>query len=107
MNEIRNAKITGTSLGFEGHGIMTCFLFLEWDGGGVGFGGYALENKDGITFIKATLGVVGVETWEELKGKYVRVEVGFGCRPSTGIGNLIKDEWLYPQEFFNECEGYE
>lgn len=115
MSEIINAKITGTSLGFEDHGIMTCFVFLEWEGGGVGFGGFGLDEWNdkkkertgtgtGLDFIKAIMEVVGVEKWEDLEGKYVRVDSGgWGCQ-IKGIGNLLKDDWLYPEEFFKEEE---
>jgi hypothetical protein len=116
MSEIHNAKITGTMLGFEDHGIMTCFVYLEWDGGGVGFGGYALDEWQGergangkrvgvaysLDFLKEIMEVVGVEKWEALEGKYIRVDSeGWGGK-ALGIGNLLKDKWFYPKEFFKE-----
>lgn len=111
MEGIVNAKITGTSLGFEDHGIMTTFVHLEWEGSGVGFGGYGLDKWDekkkerigtgvGLDFIKRILEVVGVESWEDLKGKYVRVDAGGWGSPVKGIGNILTEEWLYPEEFF-------
>lgn len=112
-SEIINAKITGTMLGFEDHGIMTCFIYLEMDGGGVGFGGYGLDEYDknkekrvgvgvGLDFIREIMEVVGVEKWEDLKGKYIRLDAeGWGGK-ALGIGNIMKDKWLYPEEFFNE-----
>ncbi len=105
MKEINNALISSTRLGFEGHGIFTFFLHLEWEGGGIGFGGYVLGGESGIAFIKATMDVVGVDNWEQLKGKYCRVETGGWGTGAAGIGNLLKDEWLYPKEFFNIKEG--
>lgn len=72
-----NAKIKSTMLGYEDHGILTCFLMLEQDGSGQGFGGYRLDaphNKPSIFtdfWIKKILWVVGVDKWEDLKGKYV------------------------------------
>ena len=44
MSEIKNARITRTTLGVEDHGILTAFLHLEGDGWGIGFGGYALDE---------------------------------------------------------------
>jgi hypothetical protein len=46
-----------------------------------------------------------VDSWEELKGKYIRVEVdGWGSGINT-IGNLMKDEWFNLKEFFSEKPG--
>lgn len=104
MEEIVNAKIVGTMLGIEDHGIMTSFLFLEWPGSGIGFGGYSLGGNSAVLFIRTILEVVGVEKWEDLKGKYVRVDLGGLGQPAKGIGNILKDDWLYPKEFFSECE---
>jgi hypothetical protein len=104
MSKIENAKITGTMLGIEGHGIMSSFIYLEFDGGGVGFGGYRLGGESGIAYIEEILNVVGVETWEQLKGKHVRVDSeGIGGK-ALGIGNIIKDKWLYHEEFFKRYE---
>lgn len=112
MSEIHNALITGTMLGFEDHGIMTFFIYLEWDGG-VGFGGYALDEYDkekqqrmgvgySLDLLKEIMDVVGVETWEKLKGKHVRVDSeGWGGK-ALGLGNLLKDEWIYPTVFFKQ-----
>ncbi len=100
--ETNNALITGTMLGIEGHGIMSSFIYLEWDGAGIGFGGYSLGGQSGIDYIKETLDVVGVDKWEDLKGKHVRVvSEGLGGK-SLGIGNIIKDKWLYHEEFFSK-----
>ena len=46
-----NAKIKSTKLGYEDHGILTCFLILEQESSSQGFGGYRLdapENKPSI-----------------------------------------------------------
>lgn len=104
MSEINNAQITDTMLGLEVHGCFTCFVFLEWEGSGIGVGGYVLGSTSGIDFIKEILSVVGVEKWEDLKGKYCRVETEGLGRPAKGIGNLLKDKWLYPKEFFEKYE---
>lgn len=115
MSEINNAKITGTMLGFEDHGIMTFFIYLEWDGAGIGFGGYALDQYDkaldrrvgvgySLDLLKEIMEVVGVEKWEDLKGQYVRVESeGWGGK-ALAIGNLLKDKWVNPEEFFKQYE---
>ena len=98
----RNARIESTMLGIEDHGIFTSFVYLEWESAGIGFGGYVLGGQSGIDFIKEILDVVGVGKWEDLKGKYVRVETDGLGSPCNGIGNILKDKWIYPKEFFNE-----
>ena len=113
MSEIVNCQIKSTSLGFMDRGIMTLWLHLEWPGAGIAFGGYALDefNKEADTrigvgvsldFIREILEVVGVEKWEDLKGKFIRLDAeGWGGK-ALGIGNLLEERWLYPQQFFIE-----
>lgn len=111
--EIHNAKITGTMLGVEDHGIMSSFVYLEWSGGGVGFGGYALDQYDkilekrvgapfGLDYIKEIMEVVGVSRWEDLKGKYVRVKSEGWGGTAVAIGNLLEDKWFEPKEWFKQ-----
>ena len=96
-----NAKITGTMLGFEDHGIFTWMIYLEWKGGGVGFGGYVIGGESGVDSIKEVLNTVGVEKWEDLKGKYVVVESeGLGGR-ALGIRNIIDEsKWFRIKQWF-------
>jgi hypothetical protein len=85
MREILNARITDTMLGYEDHGILTFSIFLDCGRYSTAFGGYCLDSYDnekkcrihskylGIS-IEKILKVAGVERWEDLKGKYVRLE---------------------------------
>lgn len=50
----------------------------------------------------ADIAVVGVAKWEDIKGHYVRVKQE--DRLVVGIGNIIKDKWFEPREFFKEIE---
>ena len=114
---IYNAQITDISLGYESHGILTFGLTLDIaNGTGVVFGGYALDEYDKETkkrycspyameVITQIMKVVGVSTWEECKGKYIRViSNGWGSK-ITKIGNLMKDEWFDIKEFFeSNCD---
>lgn len=109
MIETKNARILSTMLGTEDHGILTCWLHLEYDGSGQGFGGYALDapngkrNTDfkrigcawGMQLIKAILETVGVEKWEDLPGKYIRVMAEHS--KVHGIGHIIKENWFAPE----------
>ena len=109
--EIENARIKSTQLGIEDHGIFTFFLHLEYDGAGQGFGGYALDEWSkkaetrvgsglGIEMIRKILEVVGVDNWEDLPGKYIRVE-----HDNMGvyqIGHITKNKWFSPKELFTK-----
>lgn len=99
--ETRNAIIRETFLGMEDHGIMTAYLRLEWDGGGQSFGGYAfgsfsnpISSPFGMEFVRRVLDVVGVEQWEQLKGKHVRMRGDWS--KVEAIGNIVKDAWFDP-----------
>jgi hypothetical protein len=100
--EIKNAKIESTMLGFEDHGIFTCFLQLDYGGGGQGFGGYTLGGKYGSDFIKAILETVGVNEWEKLPGKHIRVKAE--RTKIHEIGNIIIDKWFNPSEILDKCD---
>ena len=109
--EIKNAIIESTSLGNEDHGIMTVWLCFNYEGFGQSFGGYSLDNYDekkdkrigtayGCEFIKRILEVVGVEKWEDLKGKHIRVKTT--PEKVLAIGNIIEDKWFDPEELVKE-----
>lgn len=99
--EIKNALIEKTMLGYEDHGIFTCFLSLKFDGGGQGFGGYRLDappkmlgTSFGIQFLGMILKTVGVESWEELKGKHIRIEADYS--KIKRIGHFMENRWFDP-----------
>ena len=111
--EILNAKITNTKLG-EDHGCLTANLFLEGDGWGCTFGGYCLDHwfsdvgkynsSDGYGAIIELMKTLEVESWEELMGKYVRVEIeGWGGN-IIKIGHLFKNKWFSWKDYFEEAK---
>lgn len=111
MSEIRNFKISATHLGYESHGIFTAYLALQSAGFGISVGGYALDEfidkkriitKKGAELIPRILDVVGVETWEQLAGQYIRVEDNGIGESISKIGNLIEDNWLDFDRFLKE-----
>ena len=96
-----NAIIGQTHIGYEDHGILTVWLFLESPGSSQGFGGFGCSTNASF-WIKRILDTVGVQTWEELKGKHVRVD---GTNDNiTGIGHIMKDKWFYPKKELSEVE---
>lgn len=102
-----NALIKSTMLGIEDHGIMTCYLMLQQSSAHQGFGGYGLDgpfneatkqrdpNKLCGFWVQRILETVGVEKWEDLPGKHIRVAGDY--HHITGIGHITDDKWFYPK----------
>lgn len=113
---IKNARITSTKLGREDHGIFTFVIYVEIQGGACcGIGCYALDcfDKDSekrifraesMEIISKILDVVGVDNWEDLKGKYIRIrDRGWGSTIDE-IGNLMDDKWVNIRHFFESIQ---
>lgn len=117
LDPIENGRITSVSISNEDHGCLTAWLYVEFNGGGCGFGGYKLGNADGGNLglkpgnqgdyaaeflVRCINTVTGWGKWEDLKGQPVRVlheGLGGGI---VAIGHFIKDEWFCPRvEFEN------
>ena len=103
--ELKNAMITGTKLSNEDHCVLSAWVYLDYGGSGQGFGGHALYNPDwknakDITglFIWRVMEVAGVENWDSLKGKTIRV-LGDSSHIEA-IGHILKDIWFYPEKEF-------
>jgi hypothetical protein len=114
--EIKNAQITRTMLGREDHEIFTFMIFVKCEGWECGVGGYALDyyNKElgervysakSLEAVSKLLDVVGVDKWEDLKGKYIRVKDNGWGSTIDEIGNLIENKWFNLREFFGNKEG--
>lgn len=111
---IKNAIIESTFLGREDHGIMTFEIYIRFDKGVCcGIGGYVLDFYDksskkrvcsskSMDAISKILDVIGVKNWEELPGKYIRIEDdGEWGSTIDKIGNIIEDKWFDLKEFFS------
>ena len=109
---IENAIIKKVSISMEDHACLTFHLTLDGGGWGVGYGGYCIghgylgsdhfsaENGSGLVAMMKIMDTVGVERWEDLEGKYIRVKTkGIGDRLTT-IGNIIEDKWFDIEDFF-------
>ena len=109
-DEERNAVIERTTLGIQDHGIFTFMLMMDCGSFHQGAGGYALDHNPahisgskrvateyGMAMIMAILRIVGVDTWEELPGKAIRLKIESGT--IVAIGNLLNDEWLHFKDF--------
>ena len=111
--EIENAKITSANLSMADHGILTLRLVLEGAGWGCVYGGYVLGkgylgadefegSAKGMESIMRIMDVVGVEEFNDLKGKIIRVAIkGWGDSVKI-IGNVISDKWFDIESFFKD-----
>lgn len=110
---IENAQITSTLLGYADRPVFTFSIGLTGQNWGCNYGERVLDEYDqdkkerladqkAMTVIPEILKVVGVKSWEELKGQYVRVELDQSSRTITKIGHLIDDVWLDLDAFFNK-----
>lgn len=111
--EIENARIDGVSLTMADNGCITYWVLLSGNGWGVNFGGICLGKGylkakefsaigEGLEAMMRIMDTVGVERWEDLKGRYVRI-VNPGIGKSVDIiGNIIEDKWFNQREFFEK-----
>ena len=114
---IENALITNVDLSMADHGCLTLVMTLEGDGWGAVYGGYCLGKgylgaKDdffdgsaaGMEYLMRIMDTVGVEKFQDLKGKYVRVAAKGRGSSVKIIGNIIKDKWFDAETFFADKE---
>ena len=112
LKKIVNAKITDVTISMADHDCLTFDIRLDGGSWGVSVGGYCIgkgylgakefsaENGGGLVAMMRIMDTVGVERWEDLKGKYCRVkDNGWGSTITT-IGNIIEDKWFDLGEFF-------
>lgn len=111
--EFWNAKITEASISMADHGCLTFTIFLEGSGRCCGFGGYSIgsgylgakefsASGDGLEAMMRIMDTVGVEKWEDLIGKYVRVVDPEWGGIVTCIGHVTKEKWFDIKEFFTK-----
>ena len=112
---IENALIANVDLSMADHGCFTLLMTLEGGGWGVVYGGYCLGkgclgadddffdgSAAGMEYLMRIMDTVGVERFQDLKGKYVRVAIkGWGSSVNI-IGNIIKDKWFDAETFFTD-----
>lgn len=115
--EIKNAIITDAKLFIEDHDILTFMVYINAGTFSCGIGGYALDqtvwagerfNSDmvrkaspaGLECMRKIMEVVGVTSWEDLPGKYIRCEDNGWGSTVDKIGNIVEDKWIDIREFF-------
>ena len=113
MNPPQNAKIISTMLGIENHDILSFYLYLDYGDSGQDAGGYALdawnptkEKRIGapksMELIRQIIELVGVEKWEDLPGKHIRVRADNS--QVYEIGHYLNDRWLNFTTFFRDTK---
>lgn len=114
--EYINAKVTGTQLGcLHDRGIMTFWIRLEFDGCGQGFGGYCLDNynqelddriQTALTgeMVYGILQALGLDSWEDIKGKYVRIAIDKKglSQKILGIGHIVNDKFFMVEDWLSK-----
>ena len=112
---IENALITNVDLSMADHGCLTLAMTLEGGCWSALYGGYCLGkgylgadddffdgSAAGMEYLMRIMDTVGVEKFQDLKGKYIRVATkGWGSSVKI-IGNIIKDKWIDAETFFED-----
>jgi hypothetical protein len=108
--EIKNAVIESAHLSFADRAFLDAWLKLDYGGTGQAFGGYTLYLPKKFSnhslkspaghFIYRVCEIAGVEDWDRLKGKTIRVRVENGL--IKAVGHIVKDDWFDPSLDF--CE---
>lgn len=110
--EIKNAVIESATITTGERGFLDCWLMLDYGGTGQGFGGYVLylpkswkhhEMKSPAGhFIFRAMEIAGVDSWDKLKGKTIRVKADMN--KVHAIGHIVKDDWFCPADDFKKEE---
>ena len=91
---IYNAHIKNTFLGVEDHGMFIWTVFVEYGEGSQQGYQRILASKieaEPVTIIRKLLEAVGVESWEQLKGRYCRVRLENGL--IRAMGHITREQW--------------
>lgn len=107
----KNAVIERASLTCAERDLLTAYLTLDYGGMGQCFGGYSLYLPKSFShyapegpnyaghFIARVMQIAGVEEWDKLLGKTIRVRCEW--TKVHAIGHIVKDDWFDPQRDFD------
>ena len=109
--DIENAKIESVDLSMADHGVLVLEMCLKGDYWGTIYGGYSLGHgyvgadsfegsAKGIESIMRIMDTVGVDRFQDLTGKYIRVITTCHGDPIRIIGNIIEDKWFNIETFY-------
>lgn len=94
MIEIKNAKIISTQLG-QGDRGWTFYINVGGERWGQGIGGFSLGGEYTDYVLKGIIKAVGVDNWEDLVGKNVRIKKQDGM--IIEIGHILEEKWFNPK----------
>lgn len=110
--EIKNAIIKSARITADDHGLLSCWLDLDYGGTCQGFGGYALylppsfshHKKESIGghFIWRCMEIADVEDWSKMPGRTIRAD----CEHTKvhAIGHIVKDDWFNPSQDYKDIK---
>ena len=108
--ETKNAIIEKATITCGDRGLLDCWLTLDYGGAGQGFGGYALYLPKSFDHhrlesvaghhIYRIMEVAGVDSWDKLKGKTIRVKCTW--EHVSAIGHIVKDDWFCPEDDYRQ-----
>lgn len=110
--EIKNAIIESSIITTKERGFLDAWIYVKYQGGGQGFGGYALYLPKSYShhsiesvaghFIFRSMEIAGVDEWDKMTGKAIRVKGS--CSHISAIGHIINDDWFCPTTDFEELK---
>ena len=109
---IKNVRITDVDISMADHNCLELRIVLEGNGWGFIYGGYSLGfgslnsvafegYAKGTEYIMRVMDVVGVEYFQSMKDKIIRVAISKN-KSIKIIGNIIEDKWFDPESFFDD-----
>ena len=116
--KIENAIIETADLSMADHGCLTLRMVIKGSCWGSVYGGYVLGHGyvgaavdyfdgsgDGMESIIRIMDIVGVNSFQDLENKYIRVcSKGRLGDTIKIIGNIIKDKWFDYESFYKDKE---
>lgn len=111
---ILNAKITSADIFIEDHDILTFAIGIETSAGwSTNIGGFYLDWTDNegkrvpahytSTVVRSILETVGVRSWADLVGKYIRIDDNDRHNSTiTKIAHLMRDNWIDIKDLVSE-----
>lgn len=112
---IKNALIESVDLSMDDYGCLTLTMTLKGAGWGVNYGNHCLGkgylgaddeffsgSAAGMEYLMRIMDTVGVERFQSLKGKYVRVATKGWGEIVKIIGNILEDKWFDAETFFTD-----
>lgn len=108
---IENARIESVDLSMADHGVLCLQMRLKGSDWGTIYGGYSLGHgyvgaksfegsAKGMESIMRIMDTVGVDNFQDLAGKYIRVVCKCNGDPIKIIGNIMDDKWFDIESFY-------